>query len=350
MEEAVEETVEEEIAEEAIEEEVMEEEKVEEDQLDTPDGKGLVVYLMLGSMGWQGMTPTMNEEFGTSLGYDVRIMNPENNLDQQLQQFDTALAMDPVAIILNPVDSAGVIAHVEEARSKGIPIFVWDRFITDTYIDFTSATSTVAIGKQTAIEFVDFLKDKHGEEKGVVLEIMGDLGDNYAVTLDQGFQEILKDYPNIEVITKDTPGWDVAISAQIVDDQLTARDDIDAIFYHWDGGQGPPISAVLEDQGYEPGDIFTLSTGAEFDGLDLIEQGWLTGTYPQPIVRMTWAMWMYMDEILAGEDVIPGTYDLMGLEAEVIIEDWGPTLYLPGDLVTIDNLDEPTLWFNLIEE
>ena len=50
---------------------------------------------------------------------------------------------------------------------------------------------------------------------------------------------------------------------------------------------------------------------------------------------------------MEGEDIKPGNYDIRGIDSEIINEEWGPTLYLPGEVLTIDNSDNPDLWGNL---
>ena len=56
---------------------------------------------------------------------------------------------------------------------------------------------------------------------------------------------------------------------------------------------------------------------------------------------------LIIDDILAEKKIYPGNYTVMGIEAEVAIEDWGPTLYLPGEWITKENVDNPDLWGNL---
>jgi len=321
------------------------EEKEEEAAVGASKG---VVYYMAPTLfdEFQAGSQLMAEKFGKEAGYEVKSLNPNNNADKQIAQFADIIPLKPKAIILNAVDSATIVGSADDARNAGIPVLVYDRFITDTKIDFHSVVGTIKMGNIAADEVVRLLQEKRGEAKGVVLEIMGDPGDQYTVLIDQGFQDSLSKYPDIEVIAKDTAGWEPTIGANIVEDQITARKDIDIIFCHSDGRIGA-ITPVLEAQGYEKGDIILIGTDGAPSGLDIIRDGWMLETIAVPMVEQAYAIWMFMDDVIAGKELTAGEYDIKGLKAEMIIEEWGPTLYLPGQILDKSNIEDPNLWGNL---
>jgi ribose transport system substrate-binding protein len=203
------------------------------------------------------------------------------------------------------------------------------------------------MGEIGADECAKFLKNKYGKEKGVVLEIMGDTGDMYTILIDQGFRDrIGKKYPNIETIVKDTPMWDPTVAARVADDQLTARKNIDIIFLHSDA-RATAIVPVLESHRYKKGDIILIGTDGSPTSLDTIRNGWMQETIAVPMVQQAWGLYEFLDEILAGKQIKTGKYDIKGVQAELINEKWGPTLYLPGEILTKDNIENPDLWGNL---
>jgi ribose transport system substrate-binding protein len=316
-------------------------------QEDAPKGEGVVYYMAPVLFDeFQAGTKLMMEKIGPELGYEVKSLNANNNATKQIEQIDDAITMKPKAIIMNAVDSSTIMGSVDKARAEGISVFVFDRFITETTIDFTTVVGTVKMGKIAAGECARLLKDKYGEEKGVVLEIMGDPGDMYTVLIDQGFKESMAAYPNVEVIAKDTPLWEPTTTATIVDDQLTARKDIDIIFLHADF-RGTAVVPVLESHGYKKGDITLISTDGAPTGLQVIRDGWMLETIQEPMVAMAYGIWAFMDETLAKETIKTGMYTIQGLEAELKTEKWGPTLYFPGDIISKKNVDDPNLWGNM---
>lgn len=284
------------------------------------------------------------EQFGKEQGYDPKVLDANNKSDTQLTQMDTAISQKPVAIILKAVDKATVAVSIDKAQKAGIKVLAYDNTIEDAKCNFTSVLGTEKAGEIIANECVKALKQKYGSEKGKVLEVMGDLGDMWAVLCNEGFSKIIKQYPNINLIVKDSPGW--AGQQNIVADQLVANKDIDVIFQMADSTI-PQIIPVLEAKGLKPGDIFLIGSDGDPSALDLIRSGWLQETCVIPMISQMWGEFQFLDSVIAGKEIKAGTYDIKGVKGEVIIEKWGPTLYLPGVVVDKSNVNDPNLWGNV---
>lgn len=307
-----------------------------------------VVYYMAPGLfdEFQAGTNEMMLKFGQEAGYEVRALNAANNAATQVNQMDDAINQKPAAIILNAVDASTITASVDKSREAGIPVLVYDRFIQDTKVDFHSVVGTIKIGEMAAAEVARLLKEKNGEEKGTVLEIMGDPGDNYTILIDQGFQEAMKAYPNIEVVAKTTAGWEPTVAASIVDDQLTANPETDLIFVHADF-RATSIIPVLQSHGMDKGDVIMVGTDGAPSGLQAIRDGWMTLTVGVPMVEQVYGIWQFLPDVLAKKAINAGTVDVKGIQAEMKMEEWGPTLYLPGQIVDSTNVDNPDLWGNM---
>jgi ribose transport system substrate-binding protein len=156
----------------------------------------------------------------------------------------------------------------------------------------------------------------------------------------------LTEYPEITIITKSTPGWEVTRSASIVDDQLTANNDIDLIFVHGDF-RAPAITAVLQSHGYNKGDVLMIGTDGSPTGLQSIRDGWMTENISVPMVEQVYALWQFLGDVVSKKDFKAGTVEVKGISSELVIEKWGPTLYLPGQIINIDNVDDPNQWGNM---
>ena len=310
-------------------------------------GKGIVYYMAPELLDeFQVGTNKDMVQYGTEMGYEVRALNGGNNTTTQINQMDDAITQKPVAIILNAVDASTVTGEVEKIRAAGIPVLVYDRFVQNTEVDFHSVVGTIKIGQMAADEVAKALKEKNGSEKGTVLELLGDPGDSYSVLIDQGFSEAIKQYPDIQVIVKPTPAWDVTTSASIVDDQLTANPEIDALFVHGDF-RIPAITPVLEAHGLNKGDMIIIGTDGAPTGLQAIRDGWMKETIGVPMNQQVYAIWQFMGDIIAKKSLQPGTVDVQGVQAELKNEEWGPTLYLPGQIVDQSNVDDAGNWGNM---
>ncbi|MCP4285936.1 MAG: sugar ABC transporter substrate-binding protein, partial [Gammaproteobacteria bacterium] len=167
------------------------------------------------------------------------------------------------------VDGTAIVAGVEKAREAGIPVIAFDRIISETEVDFTSVAGCYKMGVLAAGEVARLLKEKHGEVKGTVLDIMGDPGDSYTVLIEEGFQDTMKQYSNVTIETKVADGWEASNAADIADDYLVAYPDTDLIFSHAEH-LAAAITSVLETKGLKKGEKIMVSTAGMPMGLQLI--------------------------------------------------------------------------------
>lgn len=311
------------------------------------DSKGTVYY----------MVPTLLDEFQTGsvsalemflgqVGYDMETLNADNKADLQQTQMNDVIALDPAAIILAAVDFNALAPSVDAARAAGIPVIEFDRQISSTMSDFTSVAGTVEIGHVAAAEVERLLTERNGSVSGTVLQILGDPGDPYTLDIQKGFEEVMAAYPDVEIMTHPAMMWEASNAGTIVSDTLLTNPDIDIVFSHA-AHLSVAVVAALEAAGKAPGDIYVMSSNGAPVGLDLIRQGWMQVEVEQPLYAQAAAVAMFMDKIVAGEELVPGEYDVIGLPSVLSIEEWGPTIKIPGAAITADNVDNPAFWGNL---
>ena len=311
------------------------------------DSKGTVYY----------MVPTLLDEFQTGsvsalemflgqVGYDMETLNADNKADLQQTQMNDVIALDPAAIILAAVDFNALAPSVDAARAAGIPVIEFDRQISSTMSDFTSVAGTVEIGHVAAAEVERLLTERNGSVSGTVLQILGDPGDPYTLDIQKGFEEVMAAYPDVEIITHPAMMWEASNAGTIVSDTLLTNPDIDIVFSHA-AHLSVAVVAALEAAGKAPGDIYVMSSNGAPVGLDLIRQGWMQVEVEQPLYAQAAAVAMFMDKIVAGEELVPGEYDVIGLPSVLSIEEWGPTIKIPGAAITAENVDNPAFWGNL---
>ncbi len=304
------------------------------------------------------MIPTLLDEFQTEsktsieqvfgdLGYEVVSLDAQNRPDLQLNQLEDVIALGPDAIIMNAVDFDAIVPGIEQARAAGIPVLNYDREIRTTEFELTSVAGTVEIGRIAAGEAIRLLSERHGAPQGTILQILGDPGDNYTLDIQEGFEEVMaEDAPDVELITNAAMQWEASNAADIVQDQLLVNPDIDLIFAHA-AHLTVPVIAVLEAAGKQPGEIMMMASNGAPVGLDNIRSGWQQVEVEQPLYAQVYGLAMFTPMILDGRTPEPGTYDVIGLESELTIEEWGPHLKIPGAAITPDNVDDTRFWGNL---
>ncbi|WP_119304141.1 sugar ABC transporter substrate-binding protein [Dongia deserti] len=303
------------------------------------------------------MVPTLLDEFQTEsvaaiekflkdVGYEPVTLNADNKTDLQQSQMNDVINLKPKAIVLAAVDFNALQPSIEKARAAGIPVMIFDRQITETQSDFTSVAGTVEIGYVAAGEIQRLLKEKNGSVKGKVLQVLGDPADPYTLDIQQGFEERMKEFPDVKIISLPAMQWEASNAGTIVADQMLANPDIDLIFVH---AAHLAVAAVasLEAKGKKPGDVLLVSSNGAPVGLDLIRRGWEQVEVEQPLYAQAAAIGMFADKVVNKEEIKPGKYNVLGLESELTIESWGPNLKIPGAAITKENVDDSRFWGNL---
>lgn len=303
------------------------------------------------------MVPTLIDEFQTEsvsaiekflkdVGYEPITLNADNKTDLQQSQMNDVILLKPVAIVLAAVDFNALQPSIEKARAAGIPVMIFDRQITATPSDFTSVAGTVEIGYVAAAEIQRLLKEKKGDVKGKILQVLGDPSDPYTLDIQKGFEEKMAGFAGIEIISLPAMLWEASNAGTIVSDQMVANPDIDLIFVH---AAHLAVAAVasLEAKGKKPGDVMLVSSNGAPVGLDLIRKGWENVEVEQPLYAQAAAIAMFADKVVNKQELKPGTYKVLGLDSTLTIEAWGPNLKIPGAAISKDNVDEARFWGNL---
>ncbi|HEY59215.1 MAG TPA: substrate-binding domain-containing protein [Anaerolineae bacterium] len=163
----------------------------------------------------------------------VEIVAVDANMDNatQLNQVQDFITQGVDAIILTPVDSAGIEAAIKLANDAEIPVFTMDTAATgDGVVVSHVATDNYAGGVLDGEYAVEVLDGK-GE-----VAIIGCAGIESITLRTQGFQDAVKDYPDIEIVASTDCKCDGAIACDQTADLLVAYPDLALVF-----GTGDPF-------------------------------------------------------------------------------------------------------------
>jgi ribose transport system substrate-binding protein len=310
------------------------------------ESKGTIAYLLPDSGGpFYPDAGKILKEFLQQEGYDLTILDSNNKSDVQLNQIDNVINLKPKAIIVAAVDFDAVVPGVEKAKAAGIPTIAFDRQIKGTTVGLTSVAGAVEIGQIAADQAADLLKARYGQVKGNVLEITGDPGDAYSVSLREGFDGKMKAFPDVKLVTKPAMQWEPTNAANVAQDQLQAVPNTDLIFYH-SGYLASAVTAVVQAAGKKAGEVMMIDGDGDPGGLTQIRAGWQQVSVQQPMPAQVYAIAMFLDKVLKGEEIKPGKYNVLGLEGTMTNEKWGPNLKIPGSVIRKANVDDPSNWGN----
>lgn len=303
------------------------------------------------------------------LNIDLQLFDASNRVDTQIQQFDTAVAAGVDAIILSSVDPAAMVPSVERATDAGITVVDYDRPLYDTdKLKALLVLDTPNMGVLASNAIVDHLTKKYGEPKGKVIRVFGDLADTWVTYITEGWDPVMAQYPNIEVLTAMSGVWEVETAATNVAQLMATHPDVDAIFVDSDW-LATGIVANLQASGtHSPagGDnhIFFVGVNGSPEALDYIREGWMDVTVSTPVPDLTGAAVDIAAMLVRGE-ALPDEYVQEGAawspakiyaKPEYGVSPFpleekpyqGPVLNMVNEVVNKDNVDNPNLWGNIV--
>jgi ABC-type sugar transport system substrate-binding protein len=305
------------------------------------------------------------------MGVDLQLYDATNKVDRQIQQFDTAVAAGVDAIILSGVDPKAMVPSVESAVDAGIKVVVYDRPIWETAkLDLLLQLDTPNMGVMGAQAIVDRITAKHGEPKGKVIRVFGDLADTWVTYITEGWDPVMAKYPDIQILTAVSGQWEVETAATNVTQILATNPDVDAIFVDSDW-LSTGIVAYLEGSGTfgkagEDSHIYFVGVNGNPEALEYIREGWMDATISTPVPDLTGAAVDLAVGLVRGEP-LPAEYVQEGAawspatifptpqygksafpKEEGLYK--GPVLNMLNEMVNRDNVDDPLLWGNLIAQ
>jgi ribose transport system substrate-binding protein len=147
---------------------------------------------------------------------DLVIESADTDVPGQIQQLQNLINKKVDAILVNPGDVNGLNATLEDAVSKGIIVISVDQALTakgvyDVGIDQYLWAKTSA----------DWLAKKMNGT-GNIVEIEGFPGHPANVLRMSAVDDVLKNYPGIKVLGKDTGKWDEATGQQVMSNFLAS--------------------------------------------------------------------------------------------------------------------------------
>ncbi len=307
----------------------------------------ILCYMTSGlTNGFNIQSTKYMEKFGEKLGYKVKILNANRSAEKQIQQIETAISTGVSALVIKAVDNKLIVDVIKKAKKKGIKILIYDNIIDGCQTDMTSVLDTEKVGEMVADECIRVLTNKYRKAQGNIFQIMGDLGDMYSIGIAKGFNNKIKKYKDVKVITKDTPHWEG--QDKILDLELNKNKNIDIVFMHSDSHM-TLLTNVLKKHKYKQGDIKLIGTDGDPDALKEIRSGWCHATIGVPVVSQVWGIFNFLKSIENGKTIKSGNYLIRDLNCKLVYKNKSPISYLPGIVITKDNVDDKTLWGNMHE-
>ena len=250
----------------------------------TPDAKSkktykdlIVGYSQLGAESeWRSANTVSVKEAAQDLGVELRFSDAQQKQENQIKAIRSLIAQKVDVIGVAPLVETGWDDVFKEAKDAGIPIILVDRRANvpaDLYVTFIGS-DFLEEGRNAAR-----IMAKLTDGKASIVELQGTRGSAPANDRYTGFREIMKDYPEMNVIDTEDGDFTVARGKEVMEGFLkTHGKTITAVYAHNDDMALGAIQAI-EEYGLKPGvDIKIVSVDATRGAFEAMIAGKLNAT------------------------------------------------------------------------
>jgi ribose transport system substrate-binding protein len=306
-------------------------------------GKVGATVAMLTSPFWQAYNnyvPRMAKEAGIDA---LPTVNANNDPAKLITDINNLLNQNVAGLLVTPIDSAAVVAGLNQAERKGVPVVSVDVAPESGTVAMVVRADNRAYGTKAC--------DEIGKRvtSGKVVQIMGDLASVNGRDRSEAFRECMKaKYPALQVL--EVPAdWKAEKAASGLEGVLTANPDVKGIYMQAGGVYLAPTLSALERKGLkfpagDPKHVVLVSNDGIPEELAEIRDGYLDATVSQPADDYAKYGMYWLKKAMAGEKFKEGPTDHDSTVVETkpgILED-----QLPAPVVTKENVDDKALWGN----
>ena len=207
------------------------------------------------------------------LGLTINFQDASDDSATQANQLANAAATGAGAVIVNPTDSDAMAPAVKQLTDAKIPVVAVDRAVNNAEVSSYIASDNVGGGKQAAKALSEAI---HGE--GEILVLQGKTGSSASRERGQGFDEGLKDSPNIKVVAKQTAEFERVKGLDVTTNLLQAHPNVKAIFAENDEMALGAIEALGDKAGK---DVIVVGFDGVEDALKAIKEGTMYASIAQ---------------------------------------------------------------------
>ncbi|MGY1631835.1 substrate-binding domain-containing protein [Geodermatophilus sp. SYSU D01186] len=215
-------------------------------------------------------------------------------------------------LVITPLEQDALVPVIKEAQEAGIKVVTHDRSV-NTDVTVHIAANSVQAGETAG----QYIVDQLGAEGGRIVEITGTLGASATNERHEGFDNVVSQHPNVEVVASQTADFQRDQGLAVMQDflQRFGPGEIDAVYSHNDEMSLGALQAI-EEAGRSD-EMFVVG----FDGAENAFEAIEAGDYAASVVY----------PLDAPEAIAAAAKACLG-------EEMPETVLLEGPLVTQENI------------
>lgn len=244
------------------------------------------------------------KRWGQERGVQTSILGPsEWDVNAQIATIEQVVGTKPTGLLINGTDPA-IADAINKAVEAGIPTVVYDSDIPQSKRHAFLGTDWYEIGRLQGEAMVELIG---GKGKVAYMGILG------MTNMESGFQgllDVLKQYPDIEVVGKFDDKANVEEAARITSDLISAHPDLAGVC-GFDSNSGPGIGLAIKEAG-KVGEIKVTTVDWEPEHLRLVKEGVVDMLVGQKRELFTWYGAQFLFDMvhktntLSGDDATAG--------------------------------------------
>lgn len=241
-----------------------------------PAGKKIVLgFAQVGAeSGWRTANTESIKEAAAAAGIELKFSDAQQKQENQIKAIRSFIQQKVDVIAFSPVVESGWETVLQEAKEAGIPVILTDRAIDSEdeslYVSFIGS-DFVEEGRRAGRWLLEQFKD--ATEPVNIVELQGTTGSAPAIDRKAGFEEVIKENPNLKIIASQTGDFTRAKGKEVMQSFLQAHKDIDVLYAHNDD-MGLGAIQAIEAAGLVPGkDIIIITVDAVRDGMQAAADG-----------------------------------------------------------------------------
>ena len=237
----------------------------------------IVGYAQLGSESeWRVANTISIKETAEQLGVELRFLDAQQKQENQIEAVRKLIVQKVDVIGISPIVETGWDEVFQEAKDAGIPIILVDRRAAvpeDLYVSYLGS-DFLEEGRNAARIMARMV-----DGKANIVELLGTIGSAPANDRYSGFREVLKNYPEMQIIDSQSGDFTRARGKEVMADFLQKYGNkITAVYAHNDDMALGAIQAI-EEYGLKPGeDIKIVSVDATRGAFEAMIAGKLNAT------------------------------------------------------------------------
>ena len=208
-------------------------------------------------------------------------MDPQLSLTRQIEQIHTMMKQGVDVLIVNPVDSKGLIDVLKEAKEKGIFIIAIDTNVYNgnDFVDYTIVSDNYEAGRLCATHMMSL-------KNAANIILLKHEAAYSAVERIQGFKDVIQEHPNYRIVEELECEGQLEKSMPLITQAIKKRVNFDVVMSLNDPSALGAVAALQEAGTLDQ--VLVYGVDGTPEAKVLVKKGFMEGTvaqYPKKMAK-----------------------------------------------------------------